>query len=127
MTAGEALTAKAVAALEGVAALNGRYAGPPVQAAFPYATVEASPETDWSHKSGIGREVRLAVTVRDRGEQPARLRRIAEEVEAALAAIGGSADGWRIVSLLFVRSRTVAQGERKWLAALDYRARMLAE
>ncbi|HEV2865927.1 MAG TPA: DUF3168 domain-containing protein [Allosphingosinicella sp.] len=127
MTAGEALARRALAALESVAGLNGRYSSSPVQASFPYATVETSPESDWSHKSGTGREVRLAVTLRDRGEQPGRLRRLLEEAEAAIATIGGAEDGWRIVTLAFVRSRVVPAGDRSWLASLDYRARMLAE
>ena len=127
MTAGETLSARALAALDAVADLNGRYPGAPVRGAFPYATVEAGPETDWGHKSGIGREVRLAVSVRDCGEHPARLRRIAGQVESAVGAIEGSGDGWRIVSLVFLRSRLVPQGDRHWLAAIDYRARMLAE
>jgi hypothetical protein len=36
----------------------------------PYAIVETGPEIDWSHKSGAGRELRLAVTLRDKGERP---------------------------------------------------------
>ena len=41
--------------------LGAVYPGPPLQAAFPHAVVECGAETDWGHKSGRGRELRLAV------------------------------------------------------------------
>jgi hypothetical protein len=132
--AGEALAAAAAAALTGVEELGGVYAGPPVQAAYPYAVVEAGPESDWSHKSGTGRELRLAAILRDKGESPARLRRIAARAEAALAALEGDVGGWHVVNLRFLRfattpPRTSASGESRtgepWLGLVEFRARML--
>lgn len=127
MSAGAALAEAALAALAAVDGLTGRHEARPLQAAFPYATVETGLETDWGHKNGVGREVRLTVVLRDSGERPARLRRLMEESEAALAAIGGSMSGWRLVSLVFLRSRLVPEAERRWAGAIDYRARLLAE
>lgn len=124
--AGETLAEAAMAALGRLAGLNGAYDGPPLQAVHPFAVVEAGPETDWSHKSGEGREVRLAVTIRDKGERPTRPRRLMREAEAALASIaGGDTNGWQIVTLAFFRSRLVPGTERGWAGVLDYRARML--
>ena len=97
----------------------------PLQAAAPYATVAAGLETDWGHKSGSGRELRLTVTLRDQGERPARLRALAAEAQAALDGLAMS-DGWQLVTLVFVRSMTVAEGAGRWAITLDYRARMLA-
>ena len=132
--AGEALQAAALAALRAVEGL-GVYEGPPVQAAFPHAIADAGLESDWSHKSGSGREVRLAVTIRDKGERPVRLRRLAAEAEAALAGLGGILGEWRVVSLVFLRSRMVAEGGSRgaasqppgWASVSEYRARMLRE
>ena len=84
--AGEALAEAAMAALRAVDGLNAVYDGPPLPAAFPYAAVEAGPESDWSHKSGAGRELRLAILLRDQGERPARLRGLAGAAEAAAGA-----------------------------------------
>ena len=126
--AGGALRAAAIEALEALE-LGGVYPGPPLQAAFPYATVECGPETDWGHKSGRGRELRLAVTLRDSGERPERAQAFGEVVEAAMEA-GLDVEGWRLVTLALVRARTVAEGRggrMGWAVALDYRARMLAE
>jgi hypothetical protein len=123
--AGEALAEAARAALAALAGLNQIHDGPPLQAASPYATVETGLETDWGHKSGSGREVRLTVALRDQGERPARLRSLAAEAEAALADLVTVA-GWQLVTLVLVRSMTIAESAGKWLAVLDYRARMLA-
>ncbi len=128
------MQAAALSALRTIDGL-GAYEGPPVQAAFPHAIADAGAESDWSHKSGPGREVRLAVTIRDKGERPARLRRLAVDAETALSAVSGSVGGWRIVSLAFLRSRTVAEARaagggshpQGWATVIEYRARMLSE
>lgn len=128
MSAGTALRASAIEALAALE-LGGVYPGPPLQAAFPHAIVECGPESDWGHKSGRGRELRLAVTLRDSGERPDRAQAFADVVEAAVEA-GLEVEGWRLVGLALVRRRTVAEGRGAgagWAVAIDYRARMLAE
>ena len=127
MSASGSLAGAALVALAGVESLSGRYDGPPLKAAFPYAIVEAGAESDWSHKSGAGREIRLAVTIRDKGERPDRLRRLIAAAETAVMAIGGEADGWRIASLVFLRSRTMRESGLGWAGVSEFRARMLAD
>jgi len=124
-SAGEALIAAVTAALGEVAGLNGVYDGPPLQAAFPYAVVDAGPESDWSHKSGEGRELRLAVTIRDQGERSARLRALMRAAEAAIGGLESELDGWRLVTMVFLRSQMLRSNDATWTAALDYRARLL--
>jgi len=124
VSAGQALQAAAITALSSIEGLNGAYPGRPIQGALPYATAEVGGEVDWSHKSGRGREVRLMVTLRDGGEGPERVQALGEAAEAALAGIGGVLDGWRVVSLRFLRGRLV-QEKAGWAAVLEYRARML--
>ena len=126
--AGLALKAAAIEALQSLE-LGAVYPGPPLQAAHPYAVVECGPEADWGHKSGRGRELRLAVTLRDLGERPDRAQAFADVVEAAVEA-GLGVEGWRLVTLALLRRRTVAQGRggaAGWAVAIDWRARMLAE
>ena len=125
--AGEVLVFAVTTALGEVAGLNGAYDGPPLQAAFPYASIDAGPESDWSHKSGEGRELRLAVTIRDQGERPARLRELMRAAEAAIGAVAGELDGWRLVTMIFLRSRMLREPGAGWAAAIDYRARMLKD
>jgi hypothetical protein len=126
MIASAALIAAAQEALHGVAGLSGVHEAAPLQAAIPSATVAAGLETDWSHKSGAGRELRLSVMLRDEGESPSRLRALAGAAEAALQGLETDG-GWRLVTLVFVRSIFAAQTPGKWTATIDYRARMLAE
>jgi hypothetical protein len=126
--AGSALKAAAIEALEALE-LGGVYPGPPLQAAFPHAMVEAGPEADWGHKSGRGRELRLAVTLRDSGERPERAQAFADVAEAAIEA-GLTLEGWRLVTIALVRRRTLAEGRgggAGWRVAIEFRARMLAE
>lgn len=114
-----------VAALQNMEGLNGAYSPQPVQAACPYAVVDAGIESDWSHKSGDGREVRIAVTIHDEGEHPARPTRLAQTAETAVRAIPNDLPGWQLVNLVFLRSRTVRGAGPRWTAAIDYRARLL--
>ncbi|HYG48105.1 MAG TPA: DUF3168 domain-containing protein [Allosphingosinicella sp.] len=128
MSAGGALRSAAIEVLDSLE-LGGVYPGPPLQAAFPHAIVECGAETDWGHKGGRGRELRLAVTFRDAGERPDRAQAFADVAEAAIEA-GLDVEGWRLVTLAMLRRRTVAEGRgggAGWAVAIDYRARMLAE
>ena len=126
MNASGALIAAAMTALKDVPGLSGAHEAAPFQAAAPYATIGAGMESDWGHKSGSGRELRLSVVLRDEGESPARLRSLADSAQAAMEGIetGG---GWRLITLVFVRSIFAAQAPGKWSAAIDYRARMMRE
>jgi hypothetical protein len=125
MSASAKLQAAAIEALQAAPGIGGVYDGPPLQAAFPYAMVECGPEADWSHKSGTGREVRLAVTIRDAGERPARLHRLMAEAEAAIGAQGVSPEGWALVTFVFRRSQALRDAKGIWTGLLEYRARML--
>ena len=124
MSAGGALQAALATALDGIKALTGVYDGPPARAPFPYAAIDAGTESDWSHKSGGGREVLIAVTLWD--EQPARLHALADEAEATVAAVT-AVDGWQLVTLRLLRRRVVRDVAGPWAAAMDFRARLLAE
>ena len=123
--AGQALADAALAALRDVEGLNGVYDGPPLSASIPYATVETGPESDWSHKSGEGRELRLSILIHDKGERPARLREIVVAVEAAVAEIGPDLAGWRLVNLVYLRGSMLRSKDAAWTAAIEYRARLL--
>lgn len=125
MNASEALARAAADALTAVEGLTGVHEERPVQAAFPYAVVETRAELDWSHKSGVGREVRLGIVVRDGGESSARVRGLVADAEAAVEGLNGEIEGWRLVSLVFVRGRLVAEAKGAWRAESEYRGRML--
>jgi hypothetical protein len=122
MSAGGALQSAIAGALAGVD-VTGVFDGPPARAAYPYVALDATTETDWGHKSGQGREVRVAITLWD--DQPVRLHGLADQVEAALQSVGPS-DVWQLVTMQLVRRRVVRDVAGPWAAAIDFRARMLA-
>jgi hypothetical protein len=124
VSAGSALQSAIAAALAGVDGLTGVFDGPPARAAYPYVALDATTETDWSHKSGIGREVMVAITIWD--DEPVRLHGLADSVEAAVEA-PGPVVGWQLVTMQLVRRRVVRDVAGPWAAAVDFRARMLAQ
>lgn len=124
MSAGAALQAALAQSLASVGELTGVFDGPPARAAFPYAAIDASLETDWGHKTGQGREVLAAVTVWD--DQPARLQQLADLVEQKVLAVSLEGE-WRLVTLRLVRRRTLRDVAGPWATAIDFRARLLAE
>lgn len=123
MSAGSALQMALAQVLAGEPRLSGVYDGPPARAAFPYAVIDARAESDWSHKSGEGREVLVALTLWD--EEPVRLAELADAAER-LAAEAGNVGGWHLVSMRLLRRRTVRDVAGPWAAAIDFRARLLA-
>ena len=124
MSAGGALQSAIAGSLDVIEELTGVFDGPPARAPFPYAAVEAATESDWSHKSGEGREVMIGITVWD--DQPVRLHQLADAVEAQMRSIASVA-GWQLVTLRMMRRRIVRDVAGPWAAAIDFRARMLAE
>lgn len=124
MTAGAALAAELIVRLQRLGELSGVHELAPLQAAPPFATVEAGPETDWSHKTGTGRELRVAIVVRDKGERPDRIRRLTDQIQAEVEPIGPDVGVWRLASLVFLRSRTIREAGG-WAATIEYRARLL--
>jgi Protein of unknown function (DUF3168) len=123
--AGETLLGAAAAALRGVEGIGRVYDAPPLQAALPYALLSIDLESDWGHKSGAGRELRLAATLHDRGERPVRLRGVAGDAEAALAGLGPEIGPWRLVTLQHLRTRMARSGDGGWAAVIELRARLL--
>jgi len=123
VSAGAALQTAIARSLGMIKGLMGVFDGPPARAAYPYVALDATTETDWSHKSGNGREVLVAVTLWD--DQPVRLHAFADLVEAGLQDLD-ILDAWQLVTMQLVRRRIVRDVAGPWAAAIDFRARMLA-
>jgi hypothetical protein len=126
----QALQAAAVAALSAhpvlAAQLTGIYDGPPPRAAFPYIAVTDGVTSDWGTKTKQGREIRLAFTVWDDGESATRLTNLMGHVDDALLAIPRDLPGWRIASLVFLRSMVLRDPAGPWAGLIEHRVRLLA-
>jgi Protein of unknown function (DUF3168) len=118
-----------VAALEAhpaIAVNCGVYDGPEPRAAFPYISVTDGLVSDWSTKTAVGRELRMALTVWDDGEEAARLHDLMGHVEDAVAALPRDLAGWHVVSIVFLRSLIARDAAGPWAGLVEYRLRVLA-
>ena len=125
--AGEALLAAASAALEAVEGIGRVCDAPPLTTAAPHALVEIDSESDWSHKSGAGRELRIAATLSGEGERPLRMRAAAAAAEAALGALDRNLGAWRLVTMRHLRTRELRRPKGGWATVIEFRARLLGE
>ena len=110
-----------------MAGVSGVYDGPPSRAAFPYIALSDGSGSDWSTKTAPGREIRVALTVWDDGDEASRLSSLMGHVEDAIAAMPGDLPGWRITSCVFLRSMVVRDAAGPWAGLVEHRVRMLAQ
>jgi hypothetical protein len=122
-----ALVMALVTALRDVSGISQVSDGTPIQAGDAAVVVDAGPEIDWGFKGGEGAEVRLAILLTCAGEAPARARMLGERVRAAAVTIGPDLGGWRLVSMVMLRSRLLREKGPKWIAFAENRARMMRE
>jgi hypothetical protein len=131
MSAELAVRGAVLAALNGDptlgALVNGVYDGPPVKASEPHVVVGECAGSEWGTKDAAGREVRVSVSLYDRQEASARLAQMTARADALILNLSGaSADGWRIATVVLIRSRTARARDRGWACVVDYRLRALA-
>jgi len=104
--------------------VSGVFDGPPARAPFPYVAIGGWVTSDWSHKTGRGREHRLTVSIWDDGQSPARLHALMAEAETAIEGIDAVAAA-ELASLVFLRSRLMRDPAGPWAGIIEYRARLL--
>ncbi len=93
----------------------------PVAASPPTLAIVASASSDWSSKTSVGREVRIAFELVDRGDDPATTAMIAARVEHRLATLAPQQDGLRVVMTQFLRSRAERPARSLRAVLLEYR------
>jgi Protein of unknown function (DUF3168) len=124
------LQAAAIAALQSHPVLANELSGvfdmPPPLAEFPYVSVADGLSNDWSTKTEVGREIRLALTLWDDGEEPTRLQQLSGHIEDAIAALPQDLSGWRIASCVFARQLVSRDPVGPMAALIEYRVRMLS-
>ncbi len=127
----QAVQIAAVAALEShpvlAQILTGVFDGPPARANYPYASIADGLSSDWSTKTEIGREIRLAFTIWDDGEEAARLHNLIGHAEEAIAAMARDLPGWRVASNVFLRSLIVRDAAGPWAGLLEHRIRVISQ
>lgn len=93
----------------------------PVAASPPHLALVASAGTDWSIKTARGREIRLALELAGRGDDPAQTAVLAQRVEQRIATLAPQQAGYRIVVTQFLRSRVERRRRGLRAVLLEYR------
>ena len=98
----------------------------PTRTAPPWLGIVASASTDWSTKDHAGREVRVALEIHCRGDDPETAAGIVEAVEARVAALPRAQAGFHIATTAFLRARAEQRSGNLRAVLLEYRFRLLA-
>ena len=106
-----------------LAPLGTVYDAVPADAAAPYITIGPDTLTDWSTKTGQGREHRVLIGVWDDAPGLTRAKALLGAAEQAVLALTGADGGWRIASVLFVRSFVQRDPEGWSHGVADFRIR----
>ncbi|HBM72664.1 MAG TPA: DUF3168 domain-containing protein [Erythrobacter sp.] len=93
----------------------------PIAASPPHLALVASAGTDWSTKTARGREIRLALELAGRGDDPAQTAVLAQRVEQRIATLAPQQAGYRIVVTQFLRSRVERRRRGLRAVLLEYR------
>ena len=93
----------------------------PVAASPPHLALVASAAADWSTKTARGREIRLALELAGRGDDPAQTAVLAQRVEQRIATLAPQQAGYRIVVTQFLRSRVERRRRGLRAVLLEYR------
>jgi hypothetical protein len=99
----------------------------PSRTSLPWLALVASASADWSCKSNVGREVRIALELHCRGDRPDAAGDLIAAIEQRVENMPPDQDGFRIVTLHFLRARAEQRGESTRAILLEYRFRLLAE
>ncbi len=109
------------------AALNAIVEEAPTRTALPWLAIAASASADWSAKDRQGREVRLALELHCRGDDPATAGALVAALEARLAALPAAQSGFQVVTSQFLRARAEQRAANTRAVLVEYRFRLLAD
>jgi hypothetical protein len=98
----------------------------PARPTAPWLAIAASASADWSTKTRAGREVRIALELHSRGDEPATDAALLAAVEDRIAALPGDQPGFEIAAIQFLRARTERRADNHRATLLEYRFRCLA-
>ncbi|MCJ2184228.1 DUF3168 domain-containing protein [Novosphingobium sp. 1949] len=98
----------------------------PARTSLPWLAIATSASTDWSTKTEIGREVRIALELHCRGDAPGSAAALTAAIEARLARLPTSQAGFAVISQRFLRARCEQRAGNRRSILLEYAFRLLA-
>lgn len=114
-----------LAADPALAALNAIEEESPLSASLPWLGIAASASTDWSTKDRLGREVRIALELATRGDEPDGDAELVSAIEARIAALPPAQPKFELVTAQFLRARAERRSKSRRAFLLEYRFRIL--
>ena len=108
-----------------LAALNSITEEAPLSATAPWLGIAASASADWSVKDRKGREIRIALELHCRGNDPSAAGALARAVDARVDAMPRTQSGFEIASGLFLRARAERRANNIRALLSEYRFRVL--
>ena len=99
----------------------------PSRTSLPWLAIATSASADWSTKDHTGREVRVALELQARGDQPGSATSLVSAIEARIAAMPSVQPGFQLVTTQFLRARAEQRSEAVRAVLLEYRFRLLAD
>jgi hypothetical protein len=109
------------------AQLNAIVEEAPSRTSLPWLAIAASASTDWGCKTNPGREVRIALELHCRGDQPGAAAELVEGIEHCVETFPREQVGFRVATIQYLRGRAEQRGESIRAILLEYRFRLLAE
>ena len=109
------------------AQLNAIVEEAPSRTSLPWLAIVASASTDWGCKTHPGREVRIALELNCRGDQPGAAAELIEGIEHRIDTFPRDQGRYRVATIQFLRGRAEQRGTSTRAILLEYRFRLLAE
>lgn len=106
--------------------LNAIAEGAPVAVSPPWLGIAASASADWGAKGAPGREVRVALELVAREEEPDTIAALTDALERRVATMPAGQTGYRIVLTQFLRSRAERRAGNLRAVLTEYRFLLLA-
>ena len=108
-----------------LAVLNAIEEENPVRVSPPWLAVAASASIDFSHKTGTGREVRVALELHSRGDDIAADGALVSAIDSRIGALPHQQAGFAIASIAFLRGRAERRADNLRATLLEYRFRLI--
>lgn len=98
----------------------------PVRVALPWLAIAASSSVDWSTKTELGYETRIALELQMRGDVPGSGAALVSAIQSRITTLPREQAGFQIVTLQFLRSRAEQRPQNTRAVLLEYHFRTIA-
>lgn len=99
----------------------------PSRTSLPWLAISASASVDWSTKTEIGYETRIAMELHCRGDTPGSAGDLVAAIQSRIRAFPRAQTGFAVVTQEFMRARVAQVAESSRTILIEYRFRTIAE